>query len=127
MVYVTVLVLVSLTLGCLQDSFRDRNHIEFKISALLSAMLVAIKHVAQIQFKKEVVALAYPFLIWRLHLVFINHHILNGMHFLRRASMMLFHVFIQIFHEKRDTLAQSGQLLRFSVLRVRSLRVKKCL
>lgn len=100
MVIVTVLFLVSLTLGCLQDSIRDRDHIKFEITTLLSAMLVTIKYVAQIQFKKEVVALTCPFLVWRLHLVFINHHILDWMHFLRRAGSMLFHVFIQIFHEK---------------------------
>jgi hypothetical protein len=94
-VNVTVLFLVPLTLWCLQNSIRDRNHIEFEITALFPAMLFAIKHVAQVQFKKEVVALSSNFLVWRLHLVFIDHYILNGMHFLRgRTGNMLFHVFI---------------------------------
>jgi len=96
----TVLFLVSLTLGCLQDSIRDGNHIEFKITAFFSAMLVTIKHVTQIQFKKEVVALTQNFLVWRLCLVFIDHLILNGMHLMRRTGRMFLHVFIQLFHEK---------------------------
>jgi hypothetical protein len=99
MVNVTVLFLVSLTLGCLQDSIRDGNHIEFKITAFFSAMLVTIKHVAQIQFKKEVVALTRTFLVRRLYLVFIDHFILNGMHLMRRTGMMFLYVFIQLFHE----------------------------